>query len=169
MRITRRHLLALGAATAVVGTVGAGGLAIRWWDQPAEAPFKVLSTEEASIIRAIAGAAYPATTTIEIAGENAGLDRFFDALLEHVPDGPATLLKLLLHGLDGGTVLSHGSTFTHLAADERTDALQGWTQHDLAELRNASQSLLLLLGMGWSIHPEVAPTMQRYHNCGYGA
>ena len=169
MPITRRHLLAIGAATAVVGTIGAGGLAIRWWDQPPEAPFKVLSSEEADIIRAIAGTAYPATSTILIAGEDAGLERFFDALLSHMPAQPSTLLKLLLHGLDGGTLLTHGSKFVNLTADQRADALHGWTQHDLAEFRNASQSLLLLLGMGWSIHPEVAPTMQQYHNCGYGA
>ena len=48
MRITRRHLLALSAATAAVGAIGSGGIALRWWDQPAQAPMHTLSGEEAA-------------------------------------------------------------------------------------------------------------------------
>jgi hypothetical protein len=169
MRISRRHLLALSAAAAAVGAIGAGGLGYRWWDQPPGAPLEALSSEEAQIVRAIAGTAYPRTAAIPLDGAEAHLDRFFDATLSHMPESPRKLLKLLLHGLDGGTVLTHGSTFTELSEAERADVLKGWTQHELAELRNATQSLVLLLGMGWTIHPEVAPTMQRYHSCGYGA
>ena len=169
MRISRRHLLALSAAAAAVGAIGVGGLGYRWWDQPPDAPLEALSTQEAQIVRAIAGTAYPRTAAIPLDGSEAHLDRFFDATLSHMPESPRRLLKLLLHGLDGGTVLTHGSTFTELSPSERSEVLQGWTQHDLAELRNAAQSLVLLLGMGWTIHPEVAPTMQRLHSCGYGA
>jgi len=169
MRITRRHLLALSAATAAVGAIGAGGLAIRWWDQPPGTPLEILSREEAEIVAAIAATAYPATTAIPLDGGDARLDRFFDQMLLHMPEPVAKLLKLLLHGLDGGTVLTHGSTFTALSEVDRSSALRGWMHHEIAELRNAAQSLVLLLGMGWSIHPQVAPTMQRYHACGYGA
>jgi hypothetical protein len=169
MRITRRHLLALSAAAAAVGAIGAGGLGYRWWDQSPGAALQALSEEEAQIVRAIAGTAYPRTAAIPLDGAEAHLDRFFDATLSHMPESPRKLLKLLLHGLDGGTVLTHGAPFTALTPADRSEVLKGWVQHELAELRNAAQSLVLLLGMGWTIHPEVAPTMQRYHSCGYGA
>jgi hypothetical protein len=169
MRITRRHLLALSAATAAVGAIGSGGIALRWWDQPAQAPLHTLSGEEAAIVRAIAGTAYPSTETIPLDGSTAGLDRFFDSLLSHMPAQTARMLKLLLHGLDGGCVLSHGGRFSRLSPSVQQDALTSWLGHDLSEIRNASQSLILLLGMGWTIHPEVEPTMQRLHSCGYGA
>lgn len=169
MRITRRHMLALSAATAAVGAIGAGGLVIRWWDQPPDAPLTVLSAEEARIVRALAGTAYPHTEAIPLDGAEAGLDHFFDAMLSHMPTEPRKLLKLLLHGLDGGTVLTHGATFSELGPSGRMEALDGWINHELAEMRNAAQSLILLLGMGWTTHPGVAPTMQRFHSCGYGA
>jgi len=169
MRITRRHLLAITAATAAVGTIGAAGIGMRWWDQSPSAPLAALSQEEGAIVRAIAGAAYPATNAIAMDGASANLDVFFDALVSHIPPVSQKLLKLLLHTLDGGTVLTHGATFTALSTRHKLDALSGWINNDIAEIRSAAQSLVLLIGMGWTIHPEVAPTMQRLHNCGYGA
>jgi len=168
MQITRRHVIALSAATAAAGAIGAGGLGLRWWNQSPDGQFAALSEEEAEIVRAIAGAAYPPTTTIPLNGADAGLDRFFDAMLTHIPQTTRKLLKLLLHGLDGGVVLTHGTTFAALDSPTQSEVLEEWLNHDLADLRNAAQSLVLLLGMGWSIHPQVAPTMQRYHSCGYG-
>ena len=169
MDITRRHLIALTAATAAAGALGVGGIGLRWWNQSASEGFGQLSLEEAAIVRAIAGAAYPRTEPIPLDGSEAGLDRYFDAMLAHVPQTTAKLLKLLLHGLDGGTVLTHGTTFAALSHADQQQVLSSWIEHDLAELRNAAQSLILLLGMGWTIHPEVAPFMQRFHSCGYGA
>jgi hypothetical protein len=168
MHISRRQLLAISAAAAAVGVIGVGGLGVRWWDQPPSSPLQRLSDEEASIIRAIAGAAFPATDSIPLDGAEADLDRFFDQLLQHIPETPQKLLKLLLHGLDGSTVLTNGASFTALTRADRARVFQGWVHHDLAEARNAIQSLVLLIGMGWSIHPAVAPTMEQYHSCGYG-
>ena len=152
-----------------MGVIGTGGLYIRWWDQEPSDPYARLSDEEVRIVRAFASAAFPSTQAIALDGYDADLDRFFDTMLMHVPTPTAKLLKLLLHGLDSATVLTHGATFSTLEKSEKMQALEGWLQHDLAEVRNATQSLVLLLGMGWSTHPKVAPFMQRMHNCGYGA
>ena len=168
MDITRRHLIALTTATAAAGALGVGGVGFRWWNQPAEESFGLLSVEEGAIVRAIAGAAYPRTEAIPLDGSEAGLDRYFDAMLGHVPPITAKLLKFLLHGLDGGTVLTHGATFTSLSRQDQDAVLTTWIHHDLSDLRNAAQSLVLLLGMGWTIHPKVAPYMQQFHSCGYG-
>jgi len=168
MEITRRHLLALTAATAAAGAVGTSGIALKWWDQPANAPHINLSSDEAHFIRVWSGVAFPPTRNITISGSDADLDRFFDELVGSMPETPAKLLRLLLHALDHASMPTHGSRFTDLAANQRSEVFESWTKADLAELRSATLSLALLLGMGWSIHPDVAPHMQRLHSCGYG-
>jgi hypothetical protein len=168
MKITRRHLIALGSATAAAGMVGVAFEGASWWNQPAGATYTVLSDDEAQFVRALAGVAYPRVPDIDLAGEDANLDRFFDSLLSHMPEQPRQLLRLLLHGLDTGPVLTHGSRFRSLSRSERSAVFDSWLTSDLAELRNAGQSLVLLLGMGWTIHPKVVPRMKRIHSCGYG-
>ena len=168
MRISRRHLIALGSATAAAGVVGVGVTVTDWWNQPAGAGFTVLSDEEARFIRALAGAAYPRVKDIDVSGDTANLDHFFDQVLDNMPEEPRQLLRVLLHGLDGGAVLTNGATFTDLSPTDRTAVLNGWLNNDLAELRSAGQSVVLLLGMGWTIHPAVAPHMKQLHSCGYG-
>lgn len=168
MKITRRHLIALGSATAAAGLIGVGSEVADWWNQPPGAAFVVLSDEEADFIRALAGAAYPRTPEIDLDGQDASLDRFFDSVISHMPDTTGSLLRMLLHGLDVGTLLTHGDRFSRLDWADRTSVLRGWIEHDLAELRNAGQSLVLLLGMGWTTHPRVVPRMKLLHSCGYG-
>jgi hypothetical protein len=168
MRITRRHLLALTAATAAVGTLGVAITVRNWWDQPADAPYVTLTAEEARFVRAWAGVAYPRTAAINLDGDRANLDRFFDALIMRMADEPRKLLKLLLNALDNGSRWTHGARFAELSLADREAAFADWIVSDQAEFRTALQALTLLLGMGWSIHPAVAPTMQRLHSCGYG-
>lgn len=106
MQISRRHLLALLAASAAsVGLVG-GSVAVRWWDVPAEAPFQHLSTAEATMVRAWSAAAFPAGPTAALDGGDAALDRFFDALLGALPATQRKLMKLLLHALDSAALPS---------------------------------------------------------------
>jgi len=169
MRITRRHLLALSAGTTAAAALVAGGIATQWWNQPAEAPFEVLNRDEAEFVRAWASAAYPANAIIPLAGESAGLDRFFDQMLKTTPAEPAKLLRLLLHALNTATYPTDGMTFSSLPKDRRKAVFDSWIRSDLSPFRSATQSLVLLLGMGWSIHPEVAPHMRGLHSCGYGS
>ena len=168
MKITRRHLLALSAGTAAAGAIGAGGLAISWWDRPADAPFKRLSNEEAAFVRAWAGAAFPATATTPINGAQANIDHFFDEMLSAMPADTAKLLRLLINGLNDLTLATDGSHFSDLHGADQSRIFDGWIHSDVSAFRSATQSLVLLLGMGWSTHPTVAPTMQKLHSCGYG-
>ena len=168
MRITRRHLLALAAGTTAAAALTGGAVVASWWDAPADAPFSVLTTEEAAFLRAWSGVAFPATPTLPLAGEDAGLDRFFAAMLRHTPADAARLLRLLVNALDGATVISHGSSFTSLEPAEQATVFEDWTHSGVAHFRSATQSLVLLLGMGWSTHPEIAPHMRLLHSCGYG-
>lgn len=169
MRITRRHLLALGSATAAAGMIGVGIEVSGWWDQPHGADFDVLAVDEAVFVRALALTAYPRVPGIDIDGASANLDHFFDQILRHMSETGRNLIRLLLHGLDTSTLLTHGARFSVLTVADRSDALQKWLNHDLSEVRNAGQSMVLLLGMGWTIHPAVVPKMRLLHSCGYGA
>ncbi len=168
MKIARRHLLALGAATAAVSVMGAGAGVASWWRQPADAPFSVLSADEAQFVRAWSGAAFPGGATLATDGATANLDRFFDGVLAHVPDTQQHLLRLLLHALDNGAIVWSGSRFTSLSSNDARTVFHTLLAHDIAEVRGAAQSLTVLLGMGYSTHPDVAPVMARWHRCGYG-
>lgn len=168
MRVTRRHLLALAAGTTAAAAVTGGAVVASWWDAPADAPFATLTTDEAAFLRAWSGAAFPATQALPLAGEAAGLDRFFDELLHHTPTDAAKLLRLLINALNSATVVSHGSTFTSLSSTQRSAVFEDWTHSGTAHFRSATQSLVLLLGMGWSTHPDIAPHMRLLHSCGYG-
>jgi hypothetical protein len=168
MQITRRHLLALSAATAAAGALFVGGTVARWWDQPPSAPFVALSDPEARFVRAWAAAAFPGGEVLATDGGTAGLDRFFDATLSHLPDTQRKLLKLLIHALDTGTIAFAGSSFTALSPEDARVVFHKLSAHDLAELRGAASGLTVLLGMGYTVHPDVAPMMARWHRCGYG-
>jgi len=168
MRITRRHLLALSAGTTAAAALVAGGVATQWWNQPADAPFSVLESEEAKFLRSWAGTAYPATKTIPLAGQSAGLDHFFDHMLKTMPSDSAKLLRLLIHALDNATYPTDGAAFSELTTDRQKQVFDSWIHSDLDPFRSATQSLVLLIGMGWSTHPEVAPHMKQLHSCGYG-
>jgi len=168
MRVTRRHLLALAAGTTAAAAVTGGAIVASWWDAPADAPYSILTADEASFLRAWSGAAFPATDTLTLAGEDAGLDRFFDEMLSHTPSEATTLLRLLINALNGATVIGHGASFTALTPAGRSEVFESWTHSEVAHFRSATQSLVLLLGMGWSTHPEVAPHMRLLHSCGYG-
>jgi hypothetical protein len=168
MRITRRHLLALSAASTAAAAVATGGLVSQWWDQPAERPYTVMNASEAAFIRAWAGAAYPATTAIPMAGDTAGLDRFFDEMLSTMPADTARLLRLLIHALDNASVLTDGAPFSSLPATTQARCFEDWIHSDIDPARSATQSLVLLVGMGWSTHPMVAPHMVKLHSCGFG-
>jgi len=168
MKITRRHLLALSAGTAAAGAIGAGGLAISWWDTPAQAPFQNLSSDEAAFVRAWAGASFPATELTPIDGAQAKLDHFFDEMVGVMPVDTAKLLRLLINGLNALPLTTDGAHFTQLDPATQKQVFETWTHTDVSAFRSATQSLVLLLGMGWSTHPQVAPTMQKLHSCGYG-
>lgn len=168
MQITRRTLLALTAASAVATGLCAGGTALRWWDAPPGGGFRQLSADEAAFVRAFSAAAFPGGAFISLDGGEADMDRFFDALLDGMEPLTADLLKLLAQALQRATLLTHGGVFTGLTVDERQEALMGWYHSDVADVRSAVTSFIVLLGMGYTTHPEVSPLMSQWHRCGYG-
>ena len=168
MKITRRHVLALTAAAAASAGGGVGLVATRWWDQPAGAGFRVLSTEEATFVSALAAAAWPATEAVALDGGAAGLDHFLDELLAVSPQIPRDLLRTLFHALDLWPVPTRGARFTSLRAADRDAVFMGWIDSELAEVRSAVQGVVLLLGMGYSTHPDVVSFMSPMFGCGFG-
>ncbi len=168
MQITRRHLLALGAATAAASVLGVGATAAHWWNQPPHTGFKQLSSREAEVVRAWAAAAFPGGEAVALDGGQAGLDHFFDGVLSHTPATQRKLLKVLLHAVNTGAVALCGARLTSLSGPDARTVFHRLSAHDVAEVRGAMSSLTVLLGMGYSTHPEVAPIMARWHRCGYG-
>jgi hypothetical protein len=168
MQISRRHLLALSAGTAAAGAIGVGGLAISWWNKPADTAYRTMSDDEGAFVRAWSGAAFPKTELTPIDGATASLDHFFDEMLHAMPSDTAKLLRMLLHGLDTLPLATDGAHFTELDSNTQQHLFEEWTHSDVSLFRSATQSLVLLVGMGWSTHPRVAPTMQKLHSCGYG-
>lgn len=168
MAVTRRHLLAASAGIAAAAAVCAGGIGMQWWKQSPAAGFVNLSSDEAEFVRAISGAAFPAGEVIELSGADADLDRFFDAMLSGMPSLTGNLLKLLIQALENLSVLLAGGRFTALTLPAQQSVIEGWLASDQTELRSAVQSLVVLLSMGYTTHPEIAPLMSSWHRCGYG-
>lgn len=168
MPITRRHLLALSAALAASAVAGTAVTAVSWWDRPPGVGYQRLSPGEAAFVRALGAAGWPATRLVPVDGGTIGLDHFLDETLVHLPEHTANLLKMLLHVLDEWPLPRRHSTFSALAPHERTEVLDGWLHHFRFEVRNAAASLLILIGTGWTTHPDVAPFFARWHGCGYG-
>ena len=141
---------------------------MRWWDRPPGEGFAHLAEEEADFVRVLAGAAFPAGDVIDLSGEDADLDRFFDAMLAGMPALTGNLLKLLIEALQHAPVPVRGSRFTALSAETQQAQVVDWLASSRAEIRSGVQSLVVLLAMGYTTHPDVAPLMSTWHGCGYG-
>jgi hypothetical protein len=168
MAITRRHLLAASAAIAAAAATCTGGIGLRWWDAAPGVERVNLADEEAALVRALSGAAFPAGAVIGLSGADADLDRFFDAMLSGMPKLTGDLLKLLAQALDHLPLATRGARFTALSLPDQQAQLEAWLSSDQAELRSAVQSIVILLAMGYTTHPEIAPMMSAWHGCGYG-
>ena len=168
MAISRRQFLALGAATsAAVGLLG--GVTIwSWWDIPPSDSYQTLHEDEARTLRHIAGAAFPGGETIALQGKDAKLDRFFDELLLSMGDNNRKLLKLLINSLENLTKVTHFSAFSNLSENQQRRMITEWLQNDNHLFRGGIQSLVLLLGMGYTSHPEASATLSQYFRCGFG-
>jgi hypothetical protein len=145
---------------------GAGIAARAWWDRPPGRGYRVLDETEAAVVQALAGAAFPPSGEVSLAGSAMGLDHFFDEMLAHMEPAAAHELRLLLRALDAGPLRS---TFRALGDVEARATLDGWLDHDLLEVRSATMGVLVLLGSGWACHPQVSGVFARWHQCGFGA
>jgi hypothetical protein len=169
VHVTRRQIVAIGAASAAVGAVaGAAGVA-SWWLGPPGGGYRVLSTGEGAIVRAVADAAFPPVAAIVVRpGGELGIDHFFDGLLHHLDAATRRDLQLLLHAVDVAPLATHAARFHALDAPLQREALADWIDSDTLEVRAATMALLVLLGNGWVLHPDVAPMFAAWHACGFG-
>lgn len=168
MKISRRHLLAATAAVAVAGTLSVGGLALHWWDQPPDAPYRALSADEAELTRALAAAAYPPGGEPALSGAEAGLDRFLDEVLLAMPAFQRQGLKALLHLLGQLPRLDGRGALLSLPEGQREALVLSWLDHEQALIRQAAQSVIVLLAMGYALHPQASPFFSGLTGCGYG-
>jgi len=169
MPITRRHFIALGAATAVSATLVGTTALVNWWDTTPEEPYQTLDQHEANVLRHFAAASFPSGDTIPLDGGKAQLDRFFDTIVLSMTDENRKLLKLLIQAIDKLSLPLHFSTFSNLPLSTQRELLQMWLAHDNHLIRGAIHSLVLLLGMGYTTHPIAAQRLEPSFRCGFGA
>ena len=168
MILNRRQLLRIGGLSTLGLTLGGGLVYSQWWNAPANAPYQRLSTHEASLVRAISTVAFPSGDIISISPEQLSLDRYFDILLQSMPETQGKLLKLLLNALNSAPYLTFDNTFLMQSPEQQHKQLQSWLNHPQHLLRNAVTSLVILIGMGYTSHPKIAPHFAQFHLCGYG-
>ncbi len=169
MSLTRRQLLQWTAALSLAGTVVGAVEVSTWWDTPPDAPFVNLNMLEAEVVRSVAGSAFPSGDTIDLDGGNANMDRFFDSLLSAMTNENRVLLKLLLEAIDRATLPTHATHFINLSVSEQQHCIEAWLVNGNALFRGAIQSLIVLLGMGYTAHPTASSHLKRYFRCGFGA
>ena len=167
MKVTRRHVLAAAAAVPAAAALGAGGLALRWYDKPPGSGLSILSDDEYAFTQAFAEAWMPPGGTPALSVADADLGRWFDELLGSMAPTQQTLLKVLLQALDDMPVLTDGSRFVSLALERRTELVARWSTSNNAMFRAAISGLIVLLGMGWTTHPDVAPGLAHMFRCGW--
>lgn len=165
---TRRMVLAATAAVATAGALGVGTTAFRWWDRAPGAGLQALSDDEHAFVQAVAEAWMPAGGEPELSGADAELGAFFDEVVAGMERATGRELKLLLQLLDDLTVPTRLAAFRNLPLADRIEVLHGWLHSDLAPLRAGTQAVLVLIGVGWTTHPQVVGAIQPLFRCGYG-
>lgn len=167
MPLTRRHVLAASALVAAGSAAGAGGVAWRWYDQPADAPFSHLSPDEVAILDAIAEACFPRGGEPALGGAEAHVSRYFDGVLGGLTGAQRKLLKLGVHALDALSVPTHGGFLSELPVPDASDALASWLAHSRYEVRGVAQSITLFVAMAYFAHPAVRGSVADSFRCGF--
>ena len=166
--IPRRKLLLYAGAALGSATIASSIVVGQWWNTTPQEPYMHLNKKEASITLLIAKAAFPAGKNHNINGAQARLDRFFDQFLEHLQVQNRTLLKLLIQATDRVSIPLYGQYFSNLSSNDQQSCIEYLINHQQHLIRSAYQSLIAILGMGYSTHPGMAEKLSRLHRCGYG-
>ena len=168
LNISRRHLIALTAAAATATSVTAAATIYSWWRIPPAQNYVVLADEEILFVQALSATAYPAGSATPLNGKEAQIDRYFDQILANMSGNNPHLLKLLLHFLDNLPLTTHLTSFSQASTTTQQAIFNDWFSSDQYLLRNAIQSLVILLGMGYTTHPKIASKLAPFHRCGFG-
>jgi hypothetical protein len=168
MRLSRRAILAAAAAVPAAAALGVGGAAARWWNKAPGDALSVLSDDEYAFAQALAEAWMPPGGVPALSGADADLGRWLDGLLLHLDPMQARALKAACQVLDDLPLTGQGAPFRQLPLEARIEILGRWMRSSSATFRGAISGLLLLLGMGWTTHPEVARVLAPMMGCGWG-
>ena len=166
--ISRRQLLLYTTIVAGGAAITAGLTVYSWWDTPPEKPYSLLNKKEAYMVSLVACAAFPAGKAISLDCGEAQMDRFFDLFLSNLTSEKSTLLKVLLQATERVSLLSHGAYFSSLSRQEQQSCIENLLNHEQHLVRSAYQSLIAILGMGYTTHPKVVNLIAPLHRCGYG-
>ena len=167
--MNRRQLIAIAALSSLsIGSLVAVQV-YQWWDVPPEEPYVILNAHEATVVRHICMAMFPAGDQISLDGGDLQIDRFFDQLLFSLGETEQKLIKFFLQTIDKVSYLSENrSRFLDLNTSQKQKFLEDWLQSSNYLLRNALLSVVTLLGMGYTSHPQISPYIAVYHRCGFG-
>ena len=166
--IPRRKLLLYATAALGSATIASSIMVGQWWNTDPDEPYQHLNNDEAQITLLIAKAAFPSGAHHNIDGSQAQLDRFFDQFIGHLQPQNRKLLKLLLQATDRISIPLHGAYFSNLSFETQQSCIESLVNHQQHLIRSAYQSLIAILGMGYSTHPEMAEKLSHLHRCGYG-
>lgn len=150
--ITRRRVLGGLAAVTLVG--GAGAFAGLRLGAPAPGS-RVLTAWELRVVRRIAEVWFP-SGVFPVDGVQAGVAERVDAGVADMLD-PLRLagFRYVLRTLEYGTLVSRGSRFTSLGAEERLEVLAVWADASVLPRRVSIDALKAVLGIAYFGHPEV--------------
>lgn len=168
MALTRRQLLVLAAAPPLLAAVGVGAVGLSWWLQDPGADFRYLTELEATVLRGLAGAAWPPTPACPVDGATCGLDRYLDENLAPLGQLQREGIRLLLHAVNELTLATHGGRFIDLDRAVQSQAVASWLDSEVLEVRSAVQSIVVLTGMGYTSHPDASGAFGSLYRCGYG-
>ena len=167
--MNRRHLITIAGLSALSGSAVVATQIYQWWDVPPENPYHLLNEYEAQMVHHICKAIFPAGNEISIDGGELQLERFFDQLLVSFGEMEQKLLKFFLHFIDRLSYVSeYHTSFLDLDTPKQQKFLEDCLQSSNYLLRNAFLSIITLLGMGYTSHPQISPRIAIYHRCGFG-
>lgn len=170
MAITRRNVLvALAAVTTGAALVGSAA-ALRWWDHPPGTGLVALDADEYDMVQALAEAWMPpGAGPPDISGSEANCGKFVDEVLSRMDDFSRKGLKALLHIFNDLPLATERKRFTSMDRFERSRVLQTWFDSPLYLERQAIGAIMILIGFGYEVHPEVSKVFAPYYGCGFGA
>ncbi len=163
--VSRRGLLASGAALLAVGAGGGLSLAL---GPPAPGAL-VLSDRELRVVGAAAEAMFPGAP-LPLDGIQAAVAARVDEIVADLMDPlRRAAFRYVLRVLEVGTMARRGRPFSALPVHTRQVVLERWSEPEVVPRRVAGDSLRAVLGMAYFSHPDVLASIGWERGCGGGA
>ncbi len=162
LALTRRVFIAGGLAVSAASGGTVWGLAP---GTPAPGA-RTLTAAEWAVVESVSLVFFPGVH-FPLNGVEAGVPAEVDRLLADViAPAQAHGFRVILRGLEWGTLASRGRYFTALNTDEQGEVLATWCSPDLMPRRIAGDALRVLLGMAYFAHPEIKAAIGWQLGCG---